>query len=146
MAHDASLGALNAGFKDQSMALRWVRQHIAAFGGDPAQVTINGESAGGSSVELHLVAREPPLFKQAIAQSVYRTPLPEAQQQRVCLSWAMDAEPRCLKLTNFDQDMFNFYAEQAGCGAGAVQQKMACLRAADVSALSRAQDAVDYNS
>ena len=83
-AHDTSLGDLNAGFKDQSMALRWIKSHISSFGGNPNKVTINGESAGGASIELHLVAREEQLFQQAIAQSVYRAPLPTPEQQKVC--------------------------------------------------------------
>ena len=43
------------------------------------------------------------------------------------------------------QPMFNYYAEQAGCSSGSVAAKIACLRAADVSALARAQDLVMYN-
>ena len=43
------------------------------------------------------------------------------------------------------QDMFNFYAENAGCGAGSVKEKIACLRSADISALSHSQDLVMYN-
>ena len=81
---DSTNGDLNAGFLDQIEALRWVKENIASFGGDPGQVTINGESAGGSSVELHLVARNVErLFHRAIAQSVYRTPLPTLEQQEV---------------------------------------------------------------
>ena len=70
---DATIGDLNAGFLDQIEALRWVKENIVSFGGDPNKVTINGESAGGSSVELHLVAKNVEgLFHRAIAQSVYR--------------------------------------------------------------------------
>lgn len=77
-------GDLNAGFLDQVQALKWVKENIASFGGNPSQVTINGESAGGSSIELHLVANEgEKLFSGAIAQSVYRTPLPTVEQQQV---------------------------------------------------------------
>ena len=83
-ATNPELGDFNVGFLDQTEALRWIQTHIDAFGGDPSRVTINGESAGGSSVELHLVAPQSSgLFAGAIAQSVYRTPLPTPEQQQV---------------------------------------------------------------
>jgi para-nitrobenzyl esterase len=60
----------NYGLADQQAALRWVRDNIGAFGGDPGKVTIAGESAGAISVCDHLVAPESAgLFRGAIMQS-----------------------------------------------------------------------------
>ena len=60
----------NAGMFDQLMALQWVQDNIAAFGGNPHNVTLFGESAGAASISMHLVSPlSRSLFSQAILQS-----------------------------------------------------------------------------
>ncbi|XP_063239761.1 esterase B1-like [Bacillus rossius redtenbacheri] len=68
----------NAGMKDQVAALRWIQRNIASFGGNPRDVTLFGQSAGGVSVELHLLSPlSNGLFHRTITESgsslVYRT-------------------------------------------------------------------------
>ncbi|KAJ8674897.1 hypothetical protein QAD02_010683 [Eretmocerus hayati] len=66
--HEGALG--NAGLKDQNLALKWVKQNIIKFGGDPSRITIFGHSAGAVSVNLHLLSdTSVGLFKQSIAMS-----------------------------------------------------------------------------
>ncbi|RYC89435.1 hypothetical protein BFJ63_vAg7688 [Fusarium oxysporum f. sp. narcissi] len=62
-------GVGNFGLYDQQVALHWVNRYIASFGGDPGNVTIYGESAGGMSVSHHIAAKNPAPFHRAIAMS-----------------------------------------------------------------------------
>ncbi|XP_075547661.1 acetylcholinesterase-like [Dermacentor variabilis] len=60
----------NLGLWDQNLVLKWVRANIASFGGDPDEVTLMGQSAGGISVALHAVSpHSQGLFKRAVMMS-----------------------------------------------------------------------------
>ncbi|XP_065214514.1 esterase FE4-like [Planococcus citri] len=60
----------NAGLKDQTLAIKWVKENIASFGGDPNNITVFGESAGGSAVHLQTISPlAKGLFHKAIMQS-----------------------------------------------------------------------------
>ncbi|KAF4442960.1 hypothetical protein F53441_11604 [Fusarium austroafricanum] len=78
---DGLEGVGNFGLYDQQVALHWVNRYIASFGGDPENVTIYGESAGGMSVSHQIVAKNPAPFHRAIAMSGHLNTIP---------TWSLD--------------------------------------------------------
>ncbi|KIO33812.1 hypothetical protein M407DRAFT_178023 [Tulasnella calospora MUT 4182] len=121
---DGQLADLNVGLYDQIEALKWVKQHISKFGGDPEKVTICGQSAGASSVELQLTAfggKNKDLFRGAIAQSVYRTPVFQLEQK---------------------QAAFKELLEEVECEYQTLEEQMHWLRTINAVELAQAADRV----
>uniref|UniRef100_A0A8C2T482 Carboxylic ester hydrolase n=1 Tax=Coturnix japonica TaxID=93934 RepID=A0A8C2T482_COTJA len=109
----------NYGLKDQHMAIAWVKRNIKAFGGDPDNITIFGESAGGASVSLQMLSpKNAGLFKRAISQSGVG----------LC-SWAIQKDP----LTWAKK-----VGEKVGCPTDNTTVLANCLRATDPKALTMA--------
>lgn len=98
----------NAGMKDQVAALRWVKSNISKFGGDPNNMTLFGESAGGASVSFHLISpMSKGLFKRAIVQSgvasCYWANAFEPRERAIALARKMG------KQTSDDKELYEFF-------------------------------------
>ncbi|KAM7092315.1 bile salt-activated lipase [Molossus nigricans] len=109
----------NYGLRDQHMAIAWVKRNIAAFGGDPNNITIFGESAGGASVSLQMLSPyNKGLIRRAISQSgVALTP------------WAIQKSPL------FWAKMI---AKKVGCPMDDTARMAKCLKVTDTRALTLA--------
>lgn len=59
----------NQGLKDQYLAIKWIKNNIEAFGGNPEEITLFGQGAGGHSIDLHLMSTRETLFNNIILQS-----------------------------------------------------------------------------
>ncbi len=83
--------AANLGMMDQMMALKWINGNITAFGGDPDNVTVWGESAGGASCTLlPLIKGSHQYFKRVIAQSGAPAQMRSPEQAMVCTDRLME--------------------------------------------------------
>lgn len=124
MPHPSFDADYNGGYalEDQRLAMQWVGDNIAAFGGDPENITLAGESAGGASVCMHLMTpeRTKGLFHKAIITSA------------ACSFSLRSAE----QWGTFGEQV----ARQAGCAGDT--DVLECLRAIDVNALMQAGDSV----
>jgi carboxylesterase type B len=120
MAHP-SLPSANAGLLDQRMGIEWVKQNIAAFGGDPDNITIMGQSGGGYAVVSQMAmydGKHGDLFRKAIPRSIQRSPMFKIEELK-------DRNAQYFQLLN--------------CTVG--QSQIGCFRDASVPALVNA-----YNS
>ncbi|KAJ4446944.1 hypothetical protein ANN_13646, partial [Periplaneta americana] len=110
----------NNGFKDQVAALRWVRDNIAAFGGNPDSVTIFGESAGGVSVH-YLVLSEASrgLFHRGISQSGTAT-----------CTWSLASQ-------SIHKESRQTLADKLDCPTEPSSELISCLRKVDADKIVR---------
>jgi para-nitrobenzyl esterase len=140
---DKALGAHSGdyGLQDQQAALRWVQSNIQAFGGDAKNVTIFGESAGGSSVCDQIASPTAKgLFERGISTSgEYNTLLgtqeqaprsPEDLESQDCKS-ALPTQAQA-------QAAGKNFAAAVGCGTGNAAAVTACLDAVPISAIEQA--------
>jgi len=100
----------NMGLQDQRAAMQWVQRNIQAFGGDPSQVTLAGESAGAMSVGSHIVSPD--------SKDLFRSAMMDSGDLRSDYYWFPHLEDA--------YKVGDAYAAKLGCPKG--QDRVACMR------------------
>jgi len=118
----------NVALLDQEKCLEWIQSNVAAFGGNPLNVTLWGQSAGSSSVGFHLQRRllngnQPILYHQVLFQS-----------------WPAGVQPRTL----VESTLYNYnFAQLAGCFF--IESMTECLRSKTADEIVQASTLVEYD-
>ncbi|XP_020279976.1 acetylcholinesterase-like [Pseudomyrmex gracilis] len=113
----------NMGLWDQALALRWLRDNAHVFGGDPDLITIFGESAGGSSVSLHLIS---PVTRGLVRRGIL-------QSGTLNAPWSYMTGEKANQVARV-------LVDDCGCNSTMLQENparvMACMRSVDAKTLS----------
>ena len=117
----------NFGMLDQVEALKWVKENIGHFGGDPSKVTIFGGSAGATSVTLHLLSPlSEGLFHQAIAES------------------GVDLSPFAIQPVSFGLRFATELAENLDCTTSDHSAMVACISSKKGEEIQNASNSISY--
>ncbi|XP_015187995.1 PREDICTED: acetylcholinesterase-like [Polistes dominula] len=113
----------NMGLWDQALALRWLRDNAAAFGGDPDLITIFGESAGGSSASLHLIS---PVTRGLVRRGIL-------QSGTLNAPWSYMTGEKA-------HEVARILVDDCGCNSTMLQENptrvMLCMRSVDAKTIS----------
>ncbi|KAL9966491.1 hypothetical protein ACROYT_G024573 [Oculina patagonica] len=117
----------NFGMLDQVEALKWVKENIENFGGDPSKVTIFGLSAGATSVSLHLLSPlSEGLFHQVIAES------------------GVDLSPFAIQPVSFGLRFAKELAQELDCTTSDHEAMVACIRRKRETDIQKASESINY--